>query len=194
MQILLDNWDLLQFFLWPFVFLFSKGGGGGSSSNNALIKEQARYARALFEETSPLRKGLIGSFGKRLGVTTGFEDQAADSALFGPTAPEREAVESQYGRARENVLARVPGRGSDLRKALTNVETARASNVSGLEADATNRALGMAFEPTFNAPGAASTQIGAAAVNRGNAEAAQAQQLQGAGEAIVPAILALMKK
>lgn len=68
-------------------------------------------------------------------------------AAFGPI---RQTLESQFGRARENILGNTPIRGGQLGQSLANLEMSRASDIFGLESgirrDAFNQALSAGFQ------------------------------------------------
>jgi hypothetical protein len=123
----------------------SKGGGGssggGASGETSLTRQQADISKKIFEESTPLRQSLVGSAEEKLGMTPSFAPSPV--ALFGPNAPERQAVEAQYGNAKENILSTVPMRGSELNRNLVGLEAARAGDIGQLEANATNQALAL---------------------------------------------------
>jgi hypothetical protein len=101
----------------------------------------------------------------------------SDVALFGPRAPEREALETGFNQAREGILSRTPMRGGQLNQTLANLEVDRARSLGQMEAGATQQALGFATGAPFTAPGAAIAGLGSAAGQFGNiAQREQAQQ------------------
>ena len=120
------------------------GGGGGSSAETSLTQSQANIANTIFGEATPLRQALVGSVEQRLGLEPTYEP--SDVALFGPSAPERQAVESQYTNAKNNIMSSIPTRGSEMNKNLAGLEAARAGDIGQMESDATMRALGLASD------------------------------------------------
>jgi len=86
-------------------------------------------AEGILSQTAPLRAVTAGTLFNRL---TGGPIEAA---------PEREAIEGQFTRARENILATTPSRGGQLNRMLADVEVGRAQSVAGLESDLRKRAF-----------------------------------------------------
>ena len=133
-----------------------KGGGGA----NAASQTQARLAEQLFQQTGGLRDVILGTPGlPAIGAQApgGFFDR--DAGTFVPTSPgipaqaaipgtsgmlqnlltnppnvpfERDVLESQFGRAREDILSNVPARGGQLNTALADLASQRALGVTGL--------------------------------------------------------------
>jgi len=169
-----------------------KGSGGGraASAETDLSREQARIAREIFERTRGLRGGLIGGAERRLGLPMTQLDEfgqpiaQSDVALFGPRAPEREALELGFTGARENILSRVPGRGGQMNRILSDLEIDRARSIGGMEAQATREAVDIASGAAFTAPSQAITGLGAAAGGFGRALDRQSQQETGKGQGI----------
>ncbi|MDI6741619.1 MAG: hypothetical protein QMD11_02675 [Smithella sp.] len=103
----------------------------------------------------------------------------------------KEALESQYGLAKEAVLANLPRGGGQVR-AITDVETARAGEAAGLpmelSANITGDLMNKAYGAAFGAPGQAMTGLGSAAGLRSQSDAIRAQrqaaQAQGMGSLI----------
>jgi hypothetical protein len=159
----------------------SSGSGGGQE--NSLTRQQADISQRLFDESTPLRQALTGAAESRLGMTPTFPQGAGMAGLFGPSAPERQAAESQYNVAKENIIGNTPNRGSDLNRALAGNENNRAAAITGLEADATNRALNLGSSVAFQAPGTALTGLSNATTHAATMANRQAQQDQAAGQA-----------
>lgn len=179
----------------------SRGGGGSASAETSLTREQAAIAREIFERTRGLRGGLIGAAERRLGLplTQGrttqvqvgvgrrgrpiFEDRfisdpEAEGALFGPRAPEREALELGFTGAREDILSRVPVRGGQLNRVLSDIEVDRARSIGALEAEATREATDIATGAAFEAPRVALGGLGGAAAGFGRAANREFEQQQ----------------
>jgi len=133
-----------------------KGGGGGTAASET----QARLAEQLFKQSGPLRDLLFGvpgtgpvgavprgGFFDREGTfietspdvaatpgTPGAPGMLENLLRNPPGAPfERDVLESQFGRARENLLGSTPIRGGQLGSSLANLEAQRALGVTGLE-------------------------------------------------------------
>lgn len=128
--------------------LAKKAGSSGPESNPA-ADMQAQIARELFQQTDPLRRALIGRSQDFVGG--GFDvTQTPSYALL------KNQVESQYGNARDNIVANTPG-GGPLIAALTQNEGSRADaltlGTAGLYEDELNRALGLATGATGPAVG-----------------------------------------
>jgi len=161
-----------------------KSGGGRSaqSQETEFSRQQAEIAQKIFEETTGLRTGLIGSFEERLGLPSTQEGPLADASLFGPTAPERETLESQFTNARENILSRTPTRGGQLNETLADLETDRARAVTGLDVAASREALALGQGVAFGAPAQAISGLGGAASQFGVAATRGAQASAAAGQ------------
>ena len=111
----------------------------------------------------------------------------AGAELFGPSGPEREVLESQFGRARENILAG-GSRGGLLREQLAGADIARARGVADITGRGRERALRFASGIGFEGPSLtnAGSQLGMAgqslAQMAGAQEAQQSQLGMGAGQ------------
>ena len=170
-----------------------RSGGGAASAETALSREQAVIVRELYEQTRGLRGGLIGAAERRLGLplTQGetrdgvfFPMSEAGGALFGPGAPEREALELGFTGAREDILSRVPARGGQLNRILSDIEVDRARSIGALEAEATREATDIATGAAFEAPRLALGGLGAAAEGFGRAATRQSQSETAKGQGI----------
>ena len=64
--------------------------------------------------------------------------------LFGPYAPEREALQQGFGTARENIIRNAPARGGQLARSLIDLETNRAQAQGNLQMQGTQKALDIA--------------------------------------------------
>ncbi|OFX03530.1 MAG: hypothetical protein A3E78_08220 [Alphaproteobacteria bacterium RIFCSPHIGHO2_12_FULL_63_12] len=144
-------------------------------------------AEGILSQTAPLRSATALSLFDTL---TGGRNE--NLRVF---APEREAVESQFGRARESIIATTPARGGQLNRALADVEVARAQSVSGLETDVRKRAFEDALRIGFQvAPSTVfSTFQGATGTLASLAgQGAELQAAGGAGLGQVAAVGALL--
>ena len=134
-----------------------KGGGGGRSTtvvDNPASAAAAEVSRQVFKEATTLRLSLINSIMQEFGLGSLRDEQvplesrgkipAAIPDLFGASPPEREQIESTFGRARENLRDVTPGRGSSFDRALTGIETGRAITMADLITGAKRRALAAA--------------------------------------------------
>lgn len=160
----------------------SRGGGGGASSETSLTQEQARLSKLISQEATPLRQALIGSTEQRLGMTPSFTPSPV--GLFGPQAPERQALEAQHKNARENIIGSTPARGSDLNRNLANLEMGRAGDIGALEANATNQALGLATDIGLGSTSTALSGLSNARAGASTIANRQAQQDTGLGTAL----------
>lgn len=156
-----------------------KDGGGSGPTSNPAADAQSRIAEALWNETSPLRKLFLDRGNAFL---TGGLD-VTQSPMFGNL---KNAVETQFGRAKQNVLETSPV-GGGLTSALAALEAQKASTmtsgISGIAEGELSRAFGMAS----GAPGQALAGLGSAASIQGAlasanaARAASAKQGMGQG-------------
>ncbi len=159
------------------------GGGSDQPETSPFEKQLSRMAMGLYNQTQPLRTGLLGQYKSILSGNYNPETSSQYGPMF---ATGKESLESQYGNARENVMGSVP-RGGELTSALTSLEGARAQDVgmlpmqisSQIMQDLENKLYGTAW----NAPGQAMGGMGSAAGTYGNRLAAweQAQGTQTAG-------------
>ena len=115
-------------------------GKGGGDYNSPAGNELAGVARQLFAETDPLRKGLISQSEDFLKGNRDVYGTPAYGAL-------KQGAESQYGRARQNILQNTPGGGA-LTSALAGNEYAKAGTLTqgagALYGDELNRATSLA--------------------------------------------------
>ena len=145
----------------------SLGGGGGgyqSPSGDLLSQISADY----YNKSAPLREKLLNQSNAFM---SGNYD-VTQSPVYGAL---KNTIESQYGRARENVLSSVPTGGA-LSGALTGLEAQRAGNltsaVGGLAEQEMNRAAALG-SGSFQQ---ASAGLGAAGGIQGQLSLAQSQQ------------------
>lgn len=123
------------------------GGGKGGGRGDAASQTQAALAQQLFQESTPLRQLIIGAppgvdpstipgFPPGLQPTTpgGATPGLLQNLLMNPpNVPfERDVLESQFGRAREDILSGIPARGGQLTTALADLSSQRALGVTGL--------------------------------------------------------------
>jgi hypothetical protein len=122
-------------------------GGKGTAEHLAGAGAQAGImsgimSKELYEQTAPIRGGFLSEWEKMMaGEAPQFEGTMFSSL--------RRPVEAQYDVARGNVLANTP-QGGGLYENLTNVETARAENLSNILSqmymDQLNKAYGAAWQ------------------------------------------------
>src|SRR5688572_7656324 len=98
-----------------------------------VLSMQTSSAEGILKQTSPLRSVTTANL---LDVLTG-----GSNPNLGFAAPTREAIESQFGRARENIIQTTPNQGGQLNRSLADLEIARAQSVGGLEADTRRKAF-----------------------------------------------------
>ncbi len=113
---------------------------GADRSAEAAARAQSDLAQQLLNETSPLRKRLIGDASVFLRGDRDVTGLPEFAALKG-------ANEAQFGVARENIIANT-AEGGALTAALAGLEADRATNqtnfTGALASDEVNRALGLA--------------------------------------------------
>ena len=150
--------------------LFGKGGDGGERERRGAretSEEQARIARELFGQTAGLRTGTLSTLEALLRG-----ERPATMRVF---APEREAIESQFGRARENIISGTPARGGLMSRLLADVETERAQALGAQEAGVRREGFEQALRLGWGAPGTALSGLGSAAASFGGLFQSQAQ-------------------
>jgi len=149
---------------------------GKAKQHRAEVREERAgqeirdMSRELFETTSGLRSETLGTLNR---VLAG--ERPENFRIF---APEREAVESQFRSARENIIASSPARGGQLNRLLAGTDIARAQTLGGMEADvrrsAFEQSLGLGFQtPVVSLAGLGSAAgIFGAAANRSQQDVA----------------------
>jgi hypothetical protein len=114
-------------------------GKGGDPAQNPYAVQLAELSKKLFEQTDPLRTGLID---RSNAFVSGNMDITASPMYAGL----KSAVDSQFGRARDNTIARTAA-GGGLTDALVDLETGRANTMAQgtgqLASDEMNRAMGL---------------------------------------------------
>jgi len=151
-----------------------------------ILGQQTSSAQGILAQTGPLRSMTASQIAAVLGG-----GRTEQLRVF---APEREAIESQFGRARENIVAG-GSRGGMLDRSLADVNVARAQSVSGLESDVRRKAFedalrigyGAAPSTVFPAFQGASSTLAMLA-----GQGAQQQSAAGAGLGSSAAIMALL--
>jgi len=108
-----------------------------------LAGTQEQIAREMFGQTAGLRGGSVDTLQR---VLAG--ERPENFRIF---APEREAVESQFRTARENIIASSPARGGQLNELLAGTDRARAQTLGGMEADIRRQAFLQALSVGFGA-------------------------------------------
>jgi hypothetical protein len=153
---------------------------------NDLIGQTTSDATGIMRQTSPLRSLTAGNL---INVLSG--GRTGNLRVF---APEREALEQQFTRADENLIAN-GARGGMLDRSRADLNIARAQAVGGLESDVRRRAFEDALRIGFGAAPAATfpTFQGAQNALAGLANAgAQQQAAGGAGLGSIAGIGALL--
>lgn len=102
------------------------GGKGGGRQANEPAQIQAQLSQQLFQQSDPLRSFLLTGQGQPTGPLADLLTQTPSNVF------ERGVLESQFGRARENILAGAPARGGQLAASLADLESQRALGVTGL--------------------------------------------------------------
>lgn len=142
---------------------------------NDLIGQTTGSADQIMKSTSPLRSLTTANLAAVLG--------GARTDQLQVFAPERQALEAQFGRAKDNIIA--GGQfGGQLNRSLSDLESNRAQAIAGLEADVRRKAFedalrvgfGVAPQQVFGAFGGATSAL----ANQANM-AAQQQASAGAG-------------
>ena len=100
---------------------FSKPGDSGNSGRERPDQTQQRIAEELFSQTDPLRRGVIDR-------SESFVSNPNDVFNLPGYAAVKDTTESQYGRARDSVIANTP-EGGALTSALGDLERNRASDL-----------------------------------------------------------------
>jgi hypothetical protein len=147
------------------------------ATGRTLGREVSQISRGFLRESTPLRRGITAAAEMKLGIPLladlpqgrdakgnltpdalkqlKVRRYASDVAFFGPQAPERAALESQFSNARTAAIESSPSRGGQLSQTLAQLPEERARAISGMEADATNRALAVGSEIGFGTRGLA---------------------------------------
>lgn len=149
-----------------------KGGGKQNKAANEAIRSQTDLAERIVDQTDPLREQLVGQSGD-------FLSGDFDVSSLPQYGSAKNAVESQYGRAQDSIIANTP-EGGGLTDAIVDLESARAGSlvdVQGQLSEAeTNRALQLG---TF---GAAQGSSGFGQAGSTAAQLALAESQQNAGK------------
>lgn len=162
-----------------------KGGGGDSGSDaTQLYNTMAEISKALYEEATPVRQGVLGMTENILSGDYSPRILPAYAPLYSEA---KKGLETQYGTARQNILSQTP-RGGQLYAALNDLELDRASKVgsmgsqltSGLVSDIINRGSTGAFGLTTTSNqglGTAGNLAGNMAAQEQQADSAKGQGL-----------------
>lgn len=145
--------------------------GKGSEYDIGSANDLSGMAKALFAETDPLRRGLIGRSEQFLGGGL----DVTQSPMYGAL---KQGAEDQYARARRNILAATPGGGA-LTSALTDLEKAKAGTMTAGTGELANQELARAMSLATGAPLTASFG-GLGTAGSIQAQAAQAEAAQNA--------------
>ena len=147
----------------------SKKGDGGST---AAVDAQARLAQQLFDQTDPLRQSLISR---------------SEDFLSSPNSTEspsflafKQAADSQFGQAKDNVIARTAPGGA-LTDALVDLESNRAGALTQGAGQAYEQDTARAMTLATGTTGQALGGLGQAGATQ--AAMAQANAQQSAGKA-----------
>lgn len=155
--------------------LLGDKGGDTNQSADAL----SALSQQLFQETDPLRTSLIGRSADFLNG-----GDVTNSPQFGSL---KNAVDSQFTRARDNTIARTAPGGA-LTDALTGLEGTRASTmaqgIGGLQENELSRALGLATGSAPTALGGLGNAANAQAQAIAAQQAQQGAMKQGAGQGL----------
>ncbi len=161
-----------------------KGAGPGTGAADTL----AAISLRMFEESDPLRVGLIG---RSEDFLNGGLD-VTQSPMYGAL---KAGNDSAFQRARNNTISSTAA-GGGLTDALTNLETSRAVEMSRgvgqLGEGELGRALTLATGQTPTAVGGLGQAAGIQAQQMAAQQAQQSQQKQGAGTAVGSILAAFM--
>ncbi len=141
------------------------GGGGKGKTTPATSPYEAataQIAQKTYEESTPIRTDLLAQMSNFL--SGGFDPMK--SPLYSPMyANARAGAESQYGRAKDAILANTP-RGGGQTAALAGVESDRAGNLSNMQnaiySNLFNDILQKTYGVAFNAPQQSMAGLGSA--------------------------------
>lgn len=159
---------------------FEKGANRGERRQGKAADSMYQYATELMGQTAPTREASIGTIND---VLAGGRPE--NMRVF---APEREAVESQFHNAKENLMESIPARGGELNRRLVDLNIGRASALGGLEAGVRRDAMNQALQVGFQAPATAMAGLGNAGAlygqNAGLASQREQAEKQGVGSSI----------
>jgi len=151
----------------------------GTQGPSALNEDDFRMLREMETRQAQPVSGILPDF-----LRTG----ALPAAVAPLTVPVRETLEAQFGRARENILARTPARGGQLADVLAGLETDRATRVglfqSEMEAPIRQNLLQIASNAVLGAPTQALMGFQGAGAQFGQIAQQAALQQQATGEAL----------
>lgn len=152
------------------------GQSSADQALRALIGQQTGTANNLLGETALTRRLVLAPI---------------ESTLLGlrPTqlpvfAPARDALEQQFTRARQNVIANAPVRGGQLNRSLVDLEGQRAQAVAGVESDLAKTLYQTGAQIGFQVPGVALGGMGSAAQSLANLSQQATQRETGKGAGI----------
>lgn len=175
-------------------------------------KAQAEISKALFQQSDPIRRAMIGMNMGFLGIP-GQEPQAQqpqmtpqlaakfpegfvsqdpiqttsfsqiDPSVLPQFGAAKMIAEGQYKRARDNAISNIP-RGGPMAEALTNLDIGKAQQMTGLSADLVDRQLQQAFSLATGMPAQAMSGLGSSAAAQAQAQQAAASQNAAKGQAL----------
>lgn len=140
-----------------------------------VAKQQARISGALFKQSQPLRNVTFNTL-----MATLLGRRPVNFRVF---APEREALEAQYGHVREGILGSTE-RGGLQERLLTDAMIERAKGVVGLESDVRRNAFAQALGIATGMPQVALQGLSSAGGTYANLAAINQQANQAQGNAI----------
>lgn len=166
----------------------SGGSGGGTTQISPLEQTLSDISKEMYSTTSGLRTSLLDHYNK---VLEGNYDYKSDEAYAPLFATAKQGIEDQYGVARQNIMGSTP-RGGGLTKALSNIETARASDMGtvpmNLQSQIANSLFNQATGTAWNAPQTSISALGQANNTYGmrmmQQQASAAQGKSGLGQGI----------
>lgn len=168
----------------------SKGGGRDSKRASRSADTLSKIALDLYNQSSPVRQGLLDRSNAFL---AGNLDVTA-SPLFGSV---KDAIQSQFARAKENVLANTASGGA-LTSALSDLESNKASSMAsamgGLASDELSRAYGLATGGAQMSQSGLASAGGIQSQLAANQAQVQAAGKQAAGEGIGRGAAAIIGK
>lgn len=140
-------------------------GGGKDQGSSDSADAMAQMARQLWTETSGVRAPLI----EQMTSAVSGDFDPGTSPIF---APQKRAIESQYGVAKDNLLASMPAGGA-MTSAMADLESNRANSLADMMGSIYQDQLNKAYGASFNAPGQAIQGLGSAASIQSANEASQ---------------------
>jgi len=154
----------------------SKSGNSGNGGNERPDETQQRIAEELFSQTDPLRRGMIGR-------STNFIRDPNDVFNLPGYAAVKDTTESQYGRARDSIIANTP-EGGALTSALVDLERNRASDLVRGTAQLNDAELARAMTLATGTTGQSLAGLGSAGAIQAQREASDTAGKTGMASAL----------